>query len=95
MEVVFVGPNHVEAKLFPQHGEIDQVATYRLSAWDVGSLPLGLGDVTVRVNGVERRVPLAGYRVMVRSVLPADTTLRKPKPQRASICRFPSSRIAT
>jgi len=71
-------------------GEIDQVATYRLSAWDVGSLPLGLGDVTVRVNGVERRVPLAGYRVMVRSVLPADTTLRKPKPQRPPLPDAPS-----
>jgi hypothetical protein len=71
-------------------GEVDVVATYRVAAWDVDSQPLGLGDVVVRVNGADRRVPLAAYRVYVRSVLPTDSTLRVPKPQRPPVADGPS-----
>jgi hypothetical protein len=63
----------------------DVTATYRMAAWDVGTLPLRLGDVVVRVDGVERRVPLTALGVHVRSVLPADTALRVPKPAREPI----------
>jgi len=61
---------------------IDQTAYYRLVAWDVGALPLGLGDVRVRAGGAERPVSLASARVNVRSVLPADSAQRVPKPAR-------------
>src|SRR5947209_1984520 len=57
-------------------------ATYRLAAWDVGSLPIGLADVVVRLPSGEKRVSLSELRVAVRSVLPADSTLRVPKPAR-------------
>ncbi|MGZ8414307.1 MAG: hypothetical protein ACXW05_16385 [Gemmatirosa sp.] len=63
----------------------DVTATYRMAAWDVGTLPLRLGDVVVRVDGVERRVPLTTLGVHVRSVLPADSALRVPKPAREPI----------
>lgn len=61
-----------------------QTAGYRLAAWDIGSQPLRLGDVLVRIGGSERRVPLRAA-VFVRSVLPADTTLHVPKPPRPAI----------
>ena len=62
---------------------VDVTASYRAAAWDVGSRPLGLGDVVVRLNGGERRVSLSRVRVFVRSVLPADSAApRDPKPAR-------------
>jgi len=62
---------------------LEQYADYRVAAWNVGTLPIRLDDVIVRVAGVERRVPLGGYTVFVKTVLPADTALRVPKPPRA------------
>lgn len=62
--------------------EMEQVAGYRMAAWDIGAQALGLSDVIVRSGIVERRIPLASYSVFVRSVLPADTTLHVPKPAR-------------
>ena len=61
------------------------VALYRLVAWDVGVQPLRIADVKVSYEGVERRAPLATASVFVRSVLPADTDLRVPKPARPLI----------
>jgi hypothetical protein len=65
---------------------LDQTATYHLSAWDVGSQPVNIGNVTVATDqgsgADERPVSLAAIRVFVRSVLPADSTLRVPKPAR-------------
>jgi hypothetical protein len=52
-----------------------------VAAWDVGPQPVRLPDAIVRLNGVERHVRLAST-VFVRSVLPADTAQRQPKPQR-------------
>lgn len=69
----------------PAAAAVDVTAIYRMAAWDVGALPLRLGDVVVRVDGAERRVPLAGLQVVVRSVLPADTALRVPKPPREPV----------
>jgi hypothetical protein len=56
---------------------------WRLAAWDTGDQLLRLGDVVVRLDGRERRIPLGALKVHVRSVLPADTAQRIPKPQRA------------
>jgi hypothetical protein len=61
----------------------DRVATYRLAAWDVGRQPIKLGDVLVQLDDGERRVALTLPTLFVRSVLPADSTLRVPKPARA------------
>jgi hypothetical protein len=61
------------------------VALYHLVAWDIGTQPLRLPDVRVTFEGQERRPPLGGASVFVKSVLPADTALRVPKPARPLI----------
>jgi len=68
---------------------VDQTAIYRLVAWDVDSLRLGLGDVVVRTAAGDRRIPLASSSVYVASVLPADSALRVPKPPRDIIVQGP------
>ena len=60
----------------------DRIATYRLAAWDVGTLPIRLGDVVVQTDDDERRVLLTLPSLIVRSVLPADSAQRVPKPAR-------------
>lgn len=60
----------------------EQYADYRVAAWDVGSQPIRLAEILVRVNGVERRVGVSG-NVFVKTVLPADSAQRIPKPPRA------------
>jgi hypothetical protein len=60
----------------------DRVATYHLAPWDVGSLPIRLGEVLVQTDEDERRVALPLPSLFVRSVLPADSALRIPKPAR-------------
>jgi len=64
---------------------LDQTATYRLAAWDVGRQSIELGDVVVSGAGADRRIPLGRPSVFVQSVLPADSTLRVPKPARPLI----------
>ena len=64
---------------------LDQTATYTLSAWDVDSQFVELGEAIVRLEGDERRVPLGRIGLFVRSVLPEDSTQRVPKPARALI----------
>lgn len=61
---------------------LDLIATYRVAAWDVGRQAARFGDVVVTFEGRDRQVPLDGVDVFVRSVLPADSTLRVPKPPR-------------
>jgi len=61
------------------------VALYHLVAWDIGTQPLRFPDVRVTFEGQERRPPLGGASVFVKSVLPADTSLRVPKPARSLI----------
>jgi hypothetical protein len=61
---------------------LDQTASYHVAAWDIGRQTIRLEDVVVSWNGVDRRVPLDGIDVFVRSVLPADSALRVPKPAR-------------
>ena len=72
----------VVVRTSPDSSAVEQYADYRVAAWDVGPQPVRLGDAVVRLNGVERRVPL-NASVFVRSLLPADTTKRVPKPPRA------------
>lgn len=60
----------------------DRIATYRLAAWDVGTQPIKLEDVLVQSEEGDRRVAIPLPSLFVRSVLPADTTLRVPKPAR-------------
>lgn len=61
---------------------VDRVATYRLAAWDVGNQPIRLGDVLVQADDGERRVALTLPTLFVKSILPADSALRVPKPAR-------------
>ncbi|MFL5619559.1 MAG: DUF4381 family protein [Gemmatimonadaceae bacterium] len=61
---------------------VDRIATYRLSPWDVGRQPIRLGDVVVQSDDGDRRVVLTLPTLFVRSVLPADSALRVPKPAR-------------
>ena len=61
---------------------LDMIATYRVAAWDVGHQPIRLGDVVVEWQGQDRAVPLDAIDVFVRTVLPADSALRVPKPAR-------------
>ena len=61
------------------------VAGYRLVAWDVGIQPVNMPDVVVTYRGQKQLVPLSGIHLFVRSVLPKDTALRKPKPARPLI----------
>lgn len=67
------------------NGYSEATVTYALAAWDTGSQALGLGDVIVATPAGERMASLLGLKVYVRSVLPADTALRKPKPFRPTI----------
>jgi len=60
-------------------------AAYRLAAWDINEQTLGLGDIVVQLNGKTGYVSLSSTRVFVRSVLPADSTKRVPKPPRPPI----------
>jgi hypothetical protein len=61
------------------------VALYHLVAWDVGVQPLRMADVRAALGAQERQLPLSGASVFVKSVLPADTSLRVPKPPRPLI----------
>lgn len=63
----------------------EQYGDYRVAAWDIGNQPIRLEDVLVRYDGVVRRVSIVGESVFVKSVLPADSTKRIPKPPRPLI----------
>lgn len=62
-------------------GAVDQTATYRVAAWDVDSQRVALGELVVRAPAGVERYTLEEI-VFVRSVLPADSTERVPKPPR-------------
>jgi hypothetical protein len=61
---------------------IDESATYRLAAWDVGAQLIELGEMRIQLGTRERRIVIPPQQIFVRSILPADTTLHVPKPQR-------------
>jgi hypothetical protein len=60
----------------------DESARYHVAAWDVGRQVVRLDDVVVTWNGEDRHIPVGAVEVFVRSVLPADSALRVPKPAR-------------
>lgn len=63
---------------------VEQTATYRLAAWDVGSLAIRFPDVLIKEGNLVRRLPVGrDVSVEVTSVLPADSAQRVPKPPRA------------
>lgn len=61
---------------------VDQVARYRLAAWNVGAQSIVLGSATVQTPGGVVDVPIQAGEVFVSSVLPADSAQRIPKPAR-------------
>lgn len=63
----------------PDTAALDQSASYRMVAWDTGTVTANFADIRVTVGGRPRLVPVGAVRVYVRSVLPADTALRVPK----------------
>lgn len=60
-----------------------ETAVYALAAWNVGIIPIGLADANVRLSSGSVSVPLRAARIVVRTVLPGDTSLHVPKPARA------------
>jgi hypothetical protein len=66
-------------------GFTESTANYVLAAWDTGAQRLGLDSVTVVTPTGDRLAALSGFQVYVRSVLPRDTALRKPKSFRPAI----------
>lgn len=66
-------------------GVVDQTAAYTLVAWDIGTVKAGLGDVVVTLGSETRHLALSEIVVHVKTVLPADSTLRVPKPARPPI----------
>lgn len=79
--VVMRAPTAVSNEALRAGGRTER-AEYALAAWNVGVLPIGLADATVRYGTTTLNVPLAPARVVVKSVLPGDTTLHVPKPAR-------------
>jgi hypothetical protein len=76
------GLDPVRVETRPDSGGVVQWGYYRVAAWEIGDQQISLGDVVVTIGGRSRRVSLAGHKVFVASVLPADSTLRVPKPPR-------------
>lgn len=68
---------------------LDLTAVYHVAAWDVGRQRVRFDDVVVVWGSAEQRVPIDSVDVFVRSVLPADSTLRVPKPPRPIFERRP------
>lgn len=64
---------------------VEQVATYRLIAWDTGSVAPAFTDVTLERDGRVTRVPVELGELRIRSVLPADSAARRPKPPREAL----------
>jgi hypothetical protein len=76
------GLDPVRVETRPDSGGTVQWGYYRVAAWDIGEQAISLGDVVVTVGGRTRRIAIAGRKVFVASVLPADTAQRVPKPPR-------------
>jgi hypothetical protein len=61
----------------------DRTAVYRLIAFDTGTAALSLPAITVIRDGAETRLEVPSRSFRIRSVLPADSTGRIPRPGRA------------
>jgi hypothetical protein len=80
LTVEAVDPRELRAS--PDSSFTEQTAVYTLVAWDTGWQVSRLGDLVVTTDGTDRRLSITGDSVRVRSVLPADSALRVPKPAR-------------
>ena len=80
LAVEAVDPRSV--RVSPDSSFAEETAVYTLVAWDTGWQASRLGNLVVTTDGVDRRVAITGDSVRVRSVLPADSALRVPKPAR-------------
>jgi len=69
----------------PPGDVLDRTAVYSFVAWDVGSQAPTLGPVVVSVAGQERSFPVGSPAVVVRSLLPADSTERVPRDMRGPV----------
>jgi hypothetical protein len=67
----------------------ESTVNYVLAAWDTGGQSLGLDSIVVIGPSGQRTAALKDFNVRVRSVLPADTSLRKPKPYRPVVAIAP------
>ncbi len=71
-------------------GFTESTVNYVLAAWDTGGQALGLDSIVViGPSGQQRTAALKNFTVRVRSVLPADTSLRQPKPYRPVVAIEP------
>jgi hypothetical protein len=70
---------------------VDRTAVYRLIAFDTGRAVVRIGDVVVTHGGTSARLPVTLAPLRIRSVLPADSAERVPRPARA-LLEVPSMR---
>ncbi len=73
----------------PDTGAVVMSAAYRLAAWDTGMQRIALTDIVVHYNGQTGYVSVADRGIFVKTVLPADSTQRVPKPLRPAIAISP------
>lgn len=59
---------------------VDRTAVYRLIAWDTGSVAVAFNDITITRDGATQRYPVELGALRIRSVLPADSAQRVPRP---------------
>ena len=64
---------------------LDRTAVYRVVAWDTGQRVLRFGDITVSQGGAVQRYTVTLPPLRIRSVLPADTAERVPRPARDAL----------
>jgi hypothetical protein len=64
---------------------IDRTAIYRLIAFDTGTAALRLPPISVRRDGAESTIEVPSRSFRIRSVLPADSTGRIPRPPQAAM----------
>ena len=61
---------------------VERTAIYRLVAWTVGAQRVTLGSLVVSAAGFDRRYEVPAIPIVVRSVRPADSTGKSPRPAR-------------
>lgn len=66
-------------------GTTEITAAYVMAAWDTGATRFDLGTLTIALPGGTQTVRVGDLYVYVRSVLPADTALRRPRPPRPPV----------
>ena len=65
-----------------------ETAEYSLAAWAMGAIKVALPDIHVTSDGKDTAIPFEAPSLFVASVLPADTSLRQPKPAKGLFPRI-------